>query len=81
MSTATILEWSLAAHDFQNRHERVLGTNLQEEFAQSAYYSLRRLSCEVGDGRVKLRGRIPAYLVKHVVQTVCDVVDRLRTLQ
>ena len=43
---------------------------LQEQFRQSPYWSLRQLSCEADDGRVVLRGTLPSFYLKQVAQSV-----------
>jgi osmotically-inducible protein OsmY len=40
--------------------------------SHSPYWSLRRLACEVEQGRVVLRGTVPTYYLKQVAQAVAS---------
>lgn len=47
--------------------------------AHSPYWSLRQLACEVEQGRVVVRGKVPSYYLKQVAQTLAtQAVDKER---
>jgi hypothetical protein len=49
-----------------------LGLLVQQRLQDSNYRSLQRITCEVRPGRLRLRGRIPAYLFEQVNDVVLE---------
>jgi hypothetical protein len=43
---------------------------LQRQFETSPYWSVRRLTCALSDGRIVLRGTVPCYYLKQVAHTL-----------
>ena len=77
MSSAPVLEWRLSECDLiQDGQPNDLGARIQDKLGQSAYYAVRRMVCDVRDGRLVLYGRLPAYLLRQVKQLVFDEVYR-----
>jgi hypothetical protein len=76
MSPAPFLEWRLSLCDTQGLGAKEdLGQRLRRKFSESAYHAVRRIACDVRDGRLMLRGRLPAYLVRQVTQLVFEELD------
>ena len=43
---------------------------LQRQFETSPYWSLRRVTCALTNGRIVLRGTVPCYYLKQLAQTL-----------
>jgi len=43
---------------------------LQRQFQMSPYWSLRRLTCALANGRIIVRGTVPCYYLKQIAQTL-----------
>lgn len=62
---------------FQNRRDlnRELEADARAELRMSAYASVRRVSCELQDGAIILRGCVPSYFLKQIAQSA--LIERL----
>ena len=77
MAPAPFLEWRFSVADISQAWQGdELGTRIRQRFAQSGYRAVQRLACEVRDGRLMLRGRLPAYLIGQVTELVFDEVNQ-----
>ena len=56
-----------------------IGVLVQKRFAESDYHSLRRVKCDVNNGRLTLRGKVPPYLFDQVARTVLDALAVLES--
>ncbi len=50
--------------------EKALEADANAVLGESSYHAVRRVSCEVRDGMLVLRGRVPSFYMKQIAQTV-----------
>jgi osmotically-inducible protein OsmY len=49
----------------------------QGRLRSSSYHAIREITCEFHEGVLTLRGRVPSYYLKQVVQELIRTVDRV----
>jgi osmotically-inducible protein OsmY len=49
----------------------------QRRLRRSPYHAIRAITCEFHEGVLTLRGRVPSYYLKQVVQELIRTVDRV----
>ena len=59
----------------QAERDRMLESQATAELHNSAYHAVRRVSCEVRDSTLTLRGRLPSFYLKQIAQTVVRRID------
>ena len=54
----------------QREREQVIKAQASAVLCESSYHAVRRLSCEVRNCTLTLRGRVPSFYMKQIAQTV-----------
>ena len=55
--------------------QRAMAASIQSRLRESPYLALRRVVCEIRDGALLLRGRVPSYYMKQVAQSIAYCVE------
>lgn len=73
-----------ATYDQRPLHDRAIAHCAQERLRDSSFVSIRRLTCDVHEGMLTLRGRLPSFYTKQValnlvadVEGVEEITDRV----
>lgn len=72
------------AYDHHPLHDRVIARRAQERLDSSSFVELRGLTCDVHEGMLTLRGRLPNFYTKQIalslvadVEGVEEITDRV----
>jgi osmotically-inducible protein OsmY len=55
--------------------QRAMQARIQMQLRQAPYLALRQVVCEIRDGVLLLRGRVPSYYMKQVAQSIVHCVE------
>lgn len=71
-------------YDQRPLHDKTIAHRAQERLRESSFVSVRRLTCDVHEGMLTLRGRLPSFYTKQValslvaeVEGVEEITDRV----
>ena len=73
-----------ATYDQRPLHDKTITRRAQQRLRDSSFVSVRRLTCDVHEGMLTLRGRVPSFYTKQValslvaeVEGVEEITDRV----
>lgn len=64
----------------RSQREQALQTEVESRLRKSGYPDLHRVSCDLCDGVLTLRGRVSTFYLKQVAQTLIGQRDEIREL-